>query len=364
MHVLWKHRQYGLWLFWIILGPLFYFFTRLCLLLDTIFYPELWKMKIEKPVFIMGHPRSGTTFFQKQIYSTGQVTMFSTWEMALPSLLQRKFFSPVIWILEKLNLDLVQSARKGHEIRLQEVEEDEGLFLHRLDTEMVTTFAPWLLIDDEFSDIGFRLGWNDARENHRSLKFFRECLKRQILYTGKRQIVAKANPSVFRLESILDVFPDAKIVYIVRAPHKTMRSFMSFTNRFVEPVLSEKEQEEFFQKKYQWSVRLYHYFEDIKQHIPEQQLLVIPFDELTTDLHDALERFFKFTDIHPGKQFWQEFYQEENGSHQKKHTNQPLESFGISHDDVEEDLGFIWKRYLKNDPQKDQDNISEDSPEA
>jgi len=347
LHVLWKHKQYGLWLLWVVLAPLFYLFTRVCLLLDIIFFPDLRKIKITKPVFIMGHPRSGTTFFQKEVYKSGQVTMFSTWEMALPSLVQRKLFSPIVWILERLNIDVLQSANKGHEIRLQEVEEDEGLFLHRLDTEMLTVFAPWLLIDDEYGDLGFKLGWNDARENRRSLIFFRECLKRQILYTGKKQIVAKCNPSIFRLETILEVFPDAQIVYMVRSPQKSMRSFLSFTNQFVSPLLTEAEQETYFRKKYEWSVQLYQYFEQIKARIPEDQLMVILFHELTTDLPRVLARFFNFAGIQPDQEFWEQLYGRNGDTKQKQHTNSPLKKFGISKKTIRKDLGFIWDRYLR-----------------
>jgi len=348
LHVLWKHKQYGLWVLWIVLAPLFYLFTRACLLLDVVFFPALRKIQIDKPVFIMGHPRSGTTFFQKEVYKSGQVTMFSTWEMALPSLVQRKLFSPVIWILERLNLDVLQSARKGHEIRLQAVEEDEGLFLHRLDTEMLTVFAPWLLIDDEYGDLGFKLGWNDARENRRSLIFFRECLKRQILYTGKKQIVAKCNPSIFRLETILEVFPDAQIVYMVRSPQNTMRSFLSFTSQFVSPLLTEPERNAYFRKKYQWSVQLYRYFEEIKASIPEDQLMVILFHELTGDLPRVMARFFRFAGITPDERYWEQLYHGEGHSKQKKHTNSSLKQFGISNESIRADLGFIWDRYLED----------------
>jgi len=362
LHVLWKHRQYGLLLIWMILGPFFYIFTRACLILDHVFFPSLRKTKLTQPVFIMGHPRSGTTYFQKQIYKTGQVTMFSTWDMLFPSLVQRKIFAPVLWLLKRLNINVLQSAQKGHEIRLEEVEEDEGLFLHRLDTEMVTILAPWLLIDDEYGDAGFRLGWNDARQNYRSLKFFSACLKRQILHTGKQQVVAKANPSIFRIESILDVFPDAKIVYIIRAPHHTMRSFLSFTNKFVGPVLSKNEQEEFFQKKYEWSVELYQYFEDIKSSIPEDQLLILPFEEIVSDINKSLDDFFSFADIQVTNATWEKIREEQKSDHKKSHTNEPLENFGISHEDIRDDLDFIWKQYLNNDAEQPKNEDPSEDP--
>jgi len=53
--------------FWFFLGFVFvissFWVTNFIFrFLDEIFYPDYKKQKIEKPVFIIGNPRSGTTF--------------------------------------------------------------------------------------------------------------------------------------------------------------------------------------------------------------------------------------------------------------------------------------------------------------
>ncbi len=346
LHLFWKNRKYDLWLFWATLGPLYIFFTRFFMRMDDVVYPQLKKVQIQNPVFIMGHPRSGTTFFQKRVHDSGKVSMFTTWEIALPSILQRKIFGPIIQLFKLFELRVLRPARKGHEVRIDGVEEDEGIFLHRLDSEMVTVFCPWLLIDEEYRDLGMRLGWNDKNQNRSSLLFYKETLRRQIFHSGKKQVVAKFNPSILRLENILKVFPDARIVYIVRSPKDTLRSFFSFTHKLIDDNLSDEEQQAFFERKYQWSVQLYKYFEEVKEQIPPERLMVVRFTDLTNHLLNTMDDFFTFIQLAPGDNYWESIRQQANSSHKKKHRNETVESFGISEERIEKDLRFVYDRYL------------------
>ncbi|MDZ7852675.1 MAG: sulfotransferase [Halomonas sp.] len=121
----------------------------------------------------------------------------------------------------------------------------------------------------------------NEREVRRSMEFYRRCLRRNLFHSGKARVVAKCNPSVFRLPALLEAFPDARIVYVVRRPEESIRSFLSFTGRFVAPLLKECEMPRFFRRKYRWCVELYRRFEELRPRIPPEQLLVLLFDEIT-----------------------------------------------------------------------------------
>jgi len=47
-------------------------------------------VKIENPVFIIGHPRSGTTFLHSILTPTEEFLIFKDWELNHPSLTMRK----------------------------------------------------------------------------------------------------------------------------------------------------------------------------------------------------------------------------------------------------------------------------------
>lgn len=342
--IYWKYRRFGLAILTLFGGTFFLIFTRVTLLMDYLFFPVLWKIDVKAPIFILGHPRSGTTFFQKRIYESNQAAMFTTWEMLFPALTVRKILHPIILGLRFLGVDVLQGREKGHQIRLDEVEEEEALFLHRLDSEILHILCPWLIIDDEAADDGFRLGWNDFDDSDRSVDLMKEFLKRQILYTGKTQIVVKLNPSIFRLHTLLQKFPDAKIVYIIRKPQKSIRSFLSFQHRFVQNFLSWEEWKKYFQEKYRWSLALYQYFESVKELIPPDQLYIIHFSELIRELVVVLKNFFDYAEIEPGEDYWDKL-SERLAQHQRKHRNLSLSAFGLDQEDIEDNLDFLWDEY-------------------
>jgi hypothetical protein len=323
--------------------------TRLSLALDELLYPRLGELPVRQPVFILGHPRSGTSFFQRRIFRSGAAAMFTTWELFVPSVALRRALRPIVRVLTRSDVDVVQSSDYGHEVRLADVEEDEGLFLHRLDTEMMTFLCPRLLTDRRYGDLGFRLGWVSPEETRRTAEFYRRCLQRNLYHTGKARVVAKCNPSVFRIPALLEVFPDAKFVYVVRRPEESVRSFLAFTNRFVRPLLKRRELPAYFRRKYAWCVELYRRFERMRELIPPDRLLVLRFDEITNDPEGTLRRFFRFSGIDPDEETIRRISGPRTARSGKRHVNEMLDAFGIAEGEVRADLAFVRRRYFPED---------------
>ena len=340
-----RHGRYGNALFWLLLGPAMQVTTRAFLHLDHLFFPQLRRVTLDRPVFIVGHPRSGTSFLQRQVFGSHTAGMFTTWELFFPSLIQRRILAPFVWLLNLLDVSVVQSSEYGHEIRIDGVEEDEGLFMHRLDTEILTFNCPWLLTDSDVAHVGFRLGWLSRRQRLASVRLYREFLRRQVVATGRHRIVLKCNPSVFRLRELFQVFPDARVVYVVRSPEYSVRSHLAFAGRFVAPLLTPEEQTRYFRRKYEWCVALYREFEAVRDELPTDQLLILPFEEIAEDLPKALGRFFRFAELAPEDHFWRTFRERRHRRHRKRHVNQPLGEFGIGEGEIRRDLAFVWERY-------------------
>lgn len=340
-----RHGRIGPFLLWSIFGPPMYAFTQVCMWLDTVFYPQLRTMRLDRPVFIIGHPRSGSTFLQRHVHASGRATMFRTWELWFPSLVQRKLIRPLLPVLRMLDLDLLQGAEYGHEIRLHGIEEDEGLFLHQLDSEMVTFICPRLVTDPAFRRIGLRLGRLGARQTKHSLRFYRACLKRQVIWTGNERVVVKCNPSVFRLPHMRSIFPQARFVYLVRSPGDGIRSFLALNHRHVAPLLSPREERAYLRGKYEWSVDLYRRFEDARRAVDRRRIIVFGFHELTNDTTGTLRRFFRFAEIEPDPSFWTRLESGNTRRRTKRHANPPLSRLGIEQHEVDRDLGWIRETY-------------------
>jgi omega-hydroxy-beta-dihydromenaquinone-9 sulfotransferase len=81
----WKNFGLGLIFWrWLLFLPLFLFFTRLTLLLDRLFFSQYLKAEVKSPIFIIGNPRSGTSFLHSLLTQTEEFISFKTWEIFFP----------------------------------------------------------------------------------------------------------------------------------------------------------------------------------------------------------------------------------------------------------------------------------------
>nr|MDJ0592509.1 sulfotransferase [Pleurocapsa sp. MO_226.B13] len=174
---------------WLLFLPLYLLFTHATLFLDKIFFSRYQKVDIKNPVFIIGNPRSGTSFLHTLLTQTEDFVSFKTWEIFFPSLTARVFIKPIINFLIRRKLTQIMPESSGHGLYLDRVEHDEFLFVHRLDTQFLLLLSPLSLSDREYPELRLYDRQSDSRR-YRSVKFFQECLKRQIYYSKKEQVIA------------------------------------------------------------------------------------------------------------------------------------------------------------------------------
>ena len=83
-----RYRMLALLLLWI---PLRTVLHSICFMLDYLLFPRLWAQAVYRPVFIVGHARSGTTLMHRLMSADGdKFSYFLYWETFFPSLLQKK----------------------------------------------------------------------------------------------------------------------------------------------------------------------------------------------------------------------------------------------------------------------------------
>ena len=88
-------RRVGRVLFLALLCPSIVLFGSIGMLLDWVFFPGLRSTKVEKPVFVTGHARSGTSLMVKLLSRDRRMDWVMTYEMILPSIVQKRL---VRWI--------------------------------------------------------------------------------------------------------------------------------------------------------------------------------------------------------------------------------------------------------------------------
>jgi hypothetical protein len=64
--------------------------------LDRIFFSNYRKQPIDRPIFIIGNPRSGTTFLHRLLLGAGGMAAFELWEMLFPAITARKLLGGIV----------------------------------------------------------------------------------------------------------------------------------------------------------------------------------------------------------------------------------------------------------------------------
>lgn len=351
----WKTFGFGfIFLRWFLLLPLAISFTHTTLFLDRIFFPQYRKASVKSPIFIIGHPRSGTTFLHHLLTQTNEFTTFKAWHIIFPSLTARTVLKPLVNYLIKKNRSSIIPDDIGHGVSLDRVEEEELLFLHKADTQFVFLTTPLAFDDQEHPDIRFH-DQQPVSRRQSSVKFFEGCLKRHIYYTGKQQVVAQIHYSTHRIKTLLETFPDAKFIYLVRSPYETIPSHLSLDRNFLDHHCGGLENipldrlQRYEERRYRYNVDLYRYFYNLQknQEIPVDNVMVLRYDLLISDLDEVFEKIVNFTGINPSNQLKQVVEQQSQlqKNYKRQHRVRNLEEFNLTKEKLVEDLAFVFEEY-------------------
>jgi hypothetical protein len=211
----------------LVLVPGLYLIHSAFFFLDKILFPGLWFQKIEKPIFIVGHARSGTTLISRLLaYDSDRFNYFLYWEMFFPSLTEKKIIRG-LGVLDRLLLgsfffDKLKAwddktfgpYRHIHNMGLWVPEEDDFVM-------NVTFFAAYWQLPAPLMDTNdvFYLDKKPAAQRRRVMNTFKECVRRQLYLNGGDKTHLSKNPVYSgRVGSILEAFPDARIVVNMRDP--------------------------------------------------------------------------------------------------------------------------------------------------
>lgn len=215
--------------------PLEYLFNASCFLLDYLLFPSLWRQRVERPVFIVGHARSGTTLAHRLLAADQRTfSYFLYWEMFFPSLLQKKVIRGLGVLDEKLLGRYIHSklvawddktfgpTRHMHDMSLWNSEEDQFVMRAAFVTQQWSLEIPMMDIVDIF-----HVDEMPPRKRRRWLHHYRECVRRQLLLNGGDRIHLAKNPVMSGwVQSLIDTFPGARVVVMMRDPANCIPSVL------------------------------------------------------------------------------------------------------------------------------------------
>ncbi|HMA86139.1 MAG TPA: sulfotransferase [Desulfosalsimonadaceae bacterium] len=207
-------------------------------ILDDILFRKYRSVEIREPVFIVGVPRSGTTFLHRVLANDNErFTTLTLWELILaPSITERKFWlglgrldqligAPFARLIKWLERRVFGSLDNIHQISLSDPEEDYFA--------LVPIYACFILIlpfpfPEELGYLAFFDDEASAADKERIMAFYKSCLKRHLYVRGTDKILFSKNVSFSpMIEALNKTFPDSRIIGTVRNPLAAIPSHIS-----------------------------------------------------------------------------------------------------------------------------------------
>lgn len=350
-----KARRY--YLVVLLIGvPIISTFHAVCFFLDRLFYPDLQKVSVDSPIFMVGHARSGTTLTHRLLSSDrGRFSSFLLYELYFPSLIQKKiirriarhdaehwrgFLAGQVKAWEDWRYG---PMRHMHEMGLTEPEEDDIVLYWSMAAGFWITKMPYM------GDLDFYYmnDWS-ARKRRRYNDFYRECVKRQLYLNGRDKIHLSKNPMYSgRVASLHEAFPDARFIVNVRDPNETIPSLLKLVKAGWKQLGWDPERQTRCLKilaDQSWHTYK-HPLEFLAAH-PEVKGAVVDYRDLTSDPAATIEKLYQDLGLPMSSEYreWLAGQAKREREHKTRHTYS-LEEFGLEAEAIRKNLAPLFERF-------------------
>lgn len=242
-----------------------------------------------EPVFILGHWRSGTTFVHNVLALDKHFGYTTTYQTVFPHLMlwgQPFFKKTMAWLMPD------KRPTDNMELSVDLPQEEEFALSNMMPCSY---YNFWFLPQNmmEYCD-RFLTMKTATEEEHRIFReTFMELMKLSLWNTRGEQFLSKNPPHTGKVKEILQMFPNAKFIYLMRNPYTVFESTRSFFTNTIKPLklqnISDEEMEQNILEAYK---RLYGKYEEDKKLIPAGNLIEIKFEDFEANALEMTEKIY------------------------------------------------------------------------
>ncbi len=342
-------KRFLVLMFIFLIYPLWNNSIRLAYGLDQLFYPEHKKQDIEKPIFIIGNFRSGTTLLHRLLAKDPRFTGMKAWEIYVaPTILQRKlirWLMKINWMIGNPIQKIITAFEKAlkeysymHKTGLKEIEEDGHVLLHIWSTYNLFAFFPFPELVNKYIYYDEEV---PQEQKDMEMAYYQEILKRHIYANNGKQYISK-NPSYSpKVKTLHQKFPDAKFINLVRSPLRVIPSSVSmFSNHW--KTYGEPGQEypqpgpEIMQEQ---AKHWYLYPHQYLKKLPPDQYVMVRYRDLVADPQKTVENIYLHFNMDMTPEYRQILtFESEKAKQFKSNHTYSLEKMGLNHEDILNDF--------------------------
>jgi hypothetical protein len=349
-------KKFGFRFIYLII-PIYRLFYSILYYLGALFDVAIfWKYKhveVKKPVFLIGHPRSGTTFLHKFIIkNSSEFEGMFLWRMIFPTLTSRFIIKPILPFINMIfpkNLYDPNIHKTGF---LEPETDDVALFFKSFDG--MFTWLYFSALNDYYSFAELESDLIRTSKSKAVIKNLKTIFQKNLYKKDKsKRVFSKSFSLILDLKEIKNTFNDAKIVILMRDPLEVVPSSLSLArnvqmnlNRFDQLPTDKKNK--YYRNLYNASIVFYKYLYNQLNDgsISKNDYLLVSYKELISDFENSMNKIMNYCEITETDSFIEAIKKQsqKQPSYKGKHEY-TLEEFGITREEVLRDFDFVYSNF-------------------
>lgn len=331
-------------------------FSAFARVFDNVFYPRWRDTPLGSPVFIVGNPRSGTTFLHRFMVDQKIGVGHQLWQLLFPYLTGRTLIRPFIPLLEKVSPARFH-ASKAHPTSLSSVETDDVLSFFRY-VDGLFLYGYFLAWDehDHLPELERQLGETAGRD----FTWLRDCFQKNLIWYGAKpgqppqdRNIGKLFSMALRPKAALDAFPEGKFLYMVRDPMNVVPSGMSLLTGVIRNALpwdkaSPESRARYLERIYLGSLQLFTRFHEayVAGELPPDRVYIVRYHRLMAEFDVVMREICVFIGqpLTPELEAVIDATAKSQRSRKSEHDYN-LAEFGLTKERIHKDFAFVYDTF-------------------
>jgi len=311
------------------------------------------------PIFIIGNYRSGSTFFHRLLLRDDQFTCLKAWEIYFaPALVHRSLIRFILKVSKYIGSPVQKAVASFdkmmnelytmHKTGLYTYEQDSQLFYHTWSSYNVFAVAP-------FPEMARRYIYYDQevplKERQKQFGYYREVLKRHLYIHQGQRYLAKNPDFSPAVETLLETFPNAKFINLVRPPEQMVPSSINLWAHNWRAYGTPEEEFPQIDVIKEHAKHWYRYAHQILSSLPPDRYQIVFFENLVGNPESEISRIYNQMGMEISDDF-QKILAEVTveSRNYTGHGDYSLERMGEDIESLEREFAPLLKAYQNNVP--------------
>lgn len=264
--------------------------TALSVFDKLVYYFKAKPTNLKEPVFILGHWRSGTTLLHNLMCKDPEMGYTTTYQTIFPN----NLFS-FQWLFKLFMKKLMPDKRPVDNVSLHVDYPQEEEFA--LNNEIPFSFYNWWYFPKDTRAIAKEYLFNETtkkEENEHWKSNFKRFVTRCLINTKGVRFISKNPPHTARIPQLLEMYPNAKFIYIHRNPYEVVRSTFAFYKSILPATQLQDIDEDTLMNDILWVYKkLIDKYEADKSLIDSNNLLEIKYADLVSKPDKEIQQIYK-----------------------------------------------------------------------